>query len=62
MLKIKREVFMKKLGFGGMRLPLNNPEDPRDFDFPQLFSMVDSFLEQGFTYLNTACMYHKYQS
>lgn len=53
---------MKKLGFGGMRLPLNNPEDPRDFDFPQLFSMVDSFLEQGFTYFDTAYMYHKYQS
>jgi len=53
---------MKKLGFGFMRLPLLNGEDQTSFDMPQLCSMVDSFLEQGFTYFDTAYMYHNGKS
>lgn len=53
---------MKKLGFGMMRLPLNNPDDPTSVDFKQLCQMVDLFLEKGFTYFDTAYMYHAFQS
>ena len=53
---------MKKLGFGTMRMPLHNPEDPTDLDVEQVCRMVDVFLEQGFTYFDTAYMYHKYES
>jgi len=50
---------MKKLGFGCMRLPLTNPDDPTTIDIPQVCDMVDSFLAQGFTYFDTAYFYHK---
>lgn len=53
---------MKKLGFGTMRLPLNNPEDKTDVDMEQVCRMVDTFLECGFTYFDTAYMYHEYAS
>ena len=53
---------MKKLGFGAMRLPLQNPEDPTSIDLEQVCRMADYFLEQGFTYFDTAYMYHQYKS
>ncbi len=53
---------MKKLGFGLMRLPLTDSEDETSIDMPQLCKMVDTFLERGFTYFDTAYMYHKYKS
>ncbi|WP_033165782.1 aldo/keto reductase [Clostridium sp. KNHs205] len=52
----------KKLGFGCMRLPLNNGDDPTSIDFEQFNRMVDTFLERGFTYFDTAYMYHNYMS
>ncbi len=53
---------MKKLGFGMMRLPLLNPEDKKSIDKPQVCQMVDTFMERGFTYFDTAYMYHEYES
>ena len=53
---------MKKLGFGMMRLPLLNAEDPKSVDMSEVCKMVDLFLERGFTYFDTAYMYHDYQS
>lgn len=53
---------MKKLGFGMMRLPLLNCEDAKSVDFEQVCRMVDRFLESGFTYFDTAYMYHDYES
>lgn len=53
---------MKKLGFGVMRLPLTNPEDAKSIDYDQTCKMVDTFLEKGFTYFDTAYMYHDYAS
>ena len=47
----------KKLGFGLMRLPLTDSADPGSIDIPLMCNMVDSFLEQGFTYFDTAWMY-----
>ena len=49
---------MKKLGFGLMRLPLINPDDSTSIDMEQLNQMVDAFLARGFTYFDTAWMYH----
>jgi len=50
---------MKKLGFGCMRFPLLNPDDPTSVDIPQVCDMVDAFLAKGFTYFDTAYFYHK---
>lgn len=52
----------KKLGFGFMRLPLLNEDDPKSIDLNQVCQMVDQFLERGFTYCDTAYMYHNFQS
>ncbi len=52
----------KKLGFGCMRLPMANPKDQTSVDLPQVCRMVDTFLETGFTYFDTAYMYHNYVS
>ena len=53
---------MKKLGFGLMRLPLLNEEDKKSIDKAQACQMTDLFLERGFTYFDTAYMYHEYES
>lgn len=53
---------MKKLGFGMMRLPLCDPNDNSSIDFETTCKMVDRFLEKGFTYFDTAYMYHDGQS
>ena len=46
---------IKKLGFGLMRLPeLENG----DIDIEQLKKMVDHFIAEGFTYFDTAYVYH----
>jgi predicted aldo/keto reductase-like oxidoreductase len=52
----------KKLGFGLMRLPSLNPDDPSAIDIEQLKKMVDTFLERGFTYFDTAWMYCGFKS
>ncbi len=49
----------QKLGFGFMRMPLVNPDDDTAIDIPQVEKMVDTFIERGFTYCDTAWMYHK---
>ena len=53
---------MKKLGFGLMRLPLLNEEDKKSIDKEKAAEMADLFLERGFTYFDTAYMYHEYES
>lgn len=50
---------MKKLGFGCMRLPLTNPEDPTSVDLEQFCEMIDTFMDNGFTYFDTAYPYHQ---
>jgi predicted aldo/keto reductase-like oxidoreductase len=52
----------KKLGFGLMRLPLLDPKDDTSIDIEQVKEMVDTFLERGFTYFDTAWMYHSFKS
>jgi predicted aldo/keto reductase-like oxidoreductase len=49
----------KKLGFGFMRLPLDSRQNDYSIvDMEILNQMVDTFLERGFTYFDTAYMYH----
>ncbi len=53
---------MKKLGFGFMRLPLLDGNDQTSFDKKQICEMVDTYLAKGFTYFDTAYMYHDFKS
>lgn len=46
----------KKLGFGLMRMPLIDPDKPKTVDIDHVCQMVDTFLERGFTYFDTAYM------
>ena len=48
----------KRLGFGAMRLPLTDAEDPKSIDLIQFQQMVDRFMERGFRYFDTAYPYH----
>ena len=52
----------KKLGFGLMRLPRKDPNNAADIDIEQLKQMVDCFMENGFTYFDTAWMYNGFAS
>ncbi len=52
----------KKLGFGFMRLPVLSEKDRGQIDYDRLYRMVDTFMERGFTYFDTAWMYHNFQS
>ena len=49
----------KKLGFGCMRLPLLDKNNAKSVDVEQVKEMVDLFIERGFTYFDTAYMYHE---
>ncbi len=50
---------MKKLGLGCMRLPLKNKNIDSTVDYKYTDEMFTSFLKEGFTYFDTAYMYHK---
>ncbi|MBR2670411.1 MAG: aldo/keto reductase [Solobacterium sp.] len=52
----------KKLGFGLMRLPVNDSANAADVDIEQVKQMVDLFMEKGFTYFDTAWMYNGFAS
>lgn len=52
----------KKLGFGLMRLPLIDDNDAGNIDIEQTKKMVDTFIERGFTYFDTAWMYCGFKS
>ncbi len=45
-----------------MRLPLTDPQDQSSIDYKAFEEMIDEFLSQGFTYFDTAYMYHAHQS
>lgn len=52
----------KKLGFGLMRLPSLDANDPSKIDLELAKKMVDTFIERGFTYFDTAWMYCGFKS
>ena len=49
---------LNKLGFGLMRLPVSNPEDPTSIDQEAFNKLVDKYMEEGFNYFDTAYGYH----
>ncbi len=51
----------KKLGFGCMRLPLLDKDDQTSFDTELLNKLVDTFIEKGFSYFDTALTYHGFK-
>ena len=53
---------MKRLGFGLMRLPLKDKDEQTSINMDEMNQMVDTFLEKGFTYFDTAYMYHSFKS
>ena len=53
---------MKGFGFGCMRLPLWNSGDQAAVDMDAMRQMVDAFLQAGFTYFDTAYIYHNGKS
>jgi uncharacterized protein len=52
----------KKLGFGCMRLPLLDKDDQTSVDLETLNKLVDTFIERGFAYFDTALTYHGFKS
>ena len=49
---------MKKLGFGAMRLPQIEADGQKVIDMETTKKMFDAYLAAGFTYFDTAYMYH----
>lgn len=45
-----------------MRLPLKDANNQESIDMEALNKMVDTFIERGFTYFDTAYMYHSFKS
>lgn len=45
-----------------MRLPLKDADNQESIDMEALNKMVDTFIERGFTYFDTAYMYHSFKS
>ena len=50
---------MKKLGFGLMRLPQLDADHYGSVDVERVKKMADLFMENGFTYFDTAAPYHQ---
>jgi len=48
-----------KLGFGLMRLPTLPGGSQKDIDFDRVQEMVDLYMARGFTYFDTAYVYHE---
>ena len=52
----------QKFGFGCMRLPVKDASDQTTFDYEKIEKLFDRFLEEGFSYFDTAYTYHGYQA
>lgn len=51
----------KPFGFGCMRLPVLEAEKPDSFNYKLIEEMFDEFLSRGFTYFDTAYVYHAFK-
>jgi predicted aldo/keto reductase-like oxidoreductase len=56
-----RSDMMKKFGFGMMRLPQID-ENPEHIDQEQLNKIIDTYMENGYNYFDTAYPYHNGKS
>ena len=50
--------YKSKFGFGCMRLPLSDANDPTSIDQELFNEMVDVYMEKGFNYFDTSYAYH----
>ena len=50
--------YKSKFGFGCMRLPLTDANDPTSIDQELFNQMVDIYMEKGFNYFDTSYAYH----
>ncbi|WP_407424875.1 aldo/keto reductase [Methanobrevibacter sp.] len=50
--------FKSKFGFGCMRLPLTDENNPTSVDQELFNQMVDKYMEKGFNYFDTSYAYH----
>lgn len=50
---------MTELGMGMMRLPLIDENDQTSIDIEQVNEMVDTYMDAGFNYFDTAYIYHE---
>ena len=50
--------YKSKFGFGCMRLPLTNANDPTSVDQDLFNQMVDIYMEKGYDYFDTSYAYH----
>lgn len=50
------------LGFGAMRLPLIDENNPASIEMEEFKEMVDYYMEQGFDYFDTSYAYHDEKS
>ena len=50
--------YKSKFGFGCMRLPLNDKNDPTSINQDLFNEMVDIYIEKGFNYFDTSYAYH----
>ena len=50
------------LGFGAMRLPQTDANDPTTIDMEEFTKMVDYYMDQGFDYFDTSYAYHDEKS
>ena len=50
---------MSTLGFGMMRLPITEEGNTQSIDQELVNTMVDYYLDKGFTYFDTAYPYHQ---
>ena len=51
-----------QFGYGCMRLPTLEKDDPASFDYEKINALFDAYLAQGFTYFDTAYTYHGYHA
>ena len=50
--------YKSKFGFGCMRLPKTNPDDPTTIDQELFNEMVDIYMKKGYNYFDTSYAYH----
>ena len=51
-----------QFGYGCMRLPTMEKDNPASFDYEKINTLFDTYLAQGFTYFDTAYTYHGYHA
>ena len=60
--KMNYNKFMIQYGFGAMRLPLTDETDFESVDRDETQKMIDSYMESGYNFFDTAYPYHNGES